>query len=54
MIYERYKRLIQDKINEGELTQEFIEKTTYRLSEFYEKKKITKEEYEELLNMLEV
>lgn len=51
-IYDRYKRLIQDKIDNDELTPEFIEETTYRLGEFFKKGKITEEEYNELITMM--
>lgn len=51
-IYERYKRLIQDKIDNNELTPEFIEETTYRLGEFLKKGKITQEEYDELIELM--
>lgn len=51
-IYDRYKRLIQDKIDNDELTPEFIEETTYRLGEFLKKGKITQEQYNELITMM--
>ena len=53
-IYERYKKLINDKIAAGELTQEFIEQTTKRLQVYKKKGTITKEEYEELINLMNV
>ena len=51
-IYDRYVRLINDKINEGQLTPEFIEETTYRLGEFLKKGKITQEQYNELITLM--
>ena len=52
MIYERFKRLIEEKKEEGPLSPEFIQDTTYRLGEFYKKGKITKQEHDELIDML--
>lgn len=52
MIYERYVRLINDTINEGQLTPEFIQETTYRLGEFLKKGKITQEQYDELIELM--
>lgn len=52
MIYERYIKLINDKIEEGQLTPKFIEETTYRLGEFLKKGKITKKEYDELIKLM--
>lgn len=51
-IYDRYIKLISDKINEGQLTPEFIQETTYRLSEFLKKGKIIQEQYDELIELM--
>lgn len=51
-IYERYLKLINDKINDGQLTPEFIQETTYRLGEFLKKGKITQEQYDELIKLM--
>lgn len=51
-IYNRYRKLIQDKIDESQLTPEFIEQTTYRLGEFLKKGKITQNEYDELIELM--
>ena len=50
--YERYKKLILDKTERGELTSEFIEQTTERLNYYLKKKKATQEEYDELITLL--
>lgn len=51
-IFERYKKLIIDKKESGELTSEFINQTKERLEYYYNKRKLTEEEYSELMNML--
>lgn len=50
--YERYKKLILDKIANDELTEEFIEQTTERLDYYLRKKKLTQAQYNELITLL--
>lgn len=51
-IYEKYKKLITEKIEREELTPEFVEKTTTQLDYYLSKKKITKKEYDELIKLM--
>lgn len=51
-IYEKYKKLITEKIEREELTPEFVEKTTTQLDYYKSKKKITTKEYNELITLL--
>lgn len=51
-IFERYKKLIIDKKEEGALTEEFINQTKERLEVYLSKGKLTKDEYDELIGML--
>lgn len=50
--YERYRKLINDKTASGELTEAFIEQTTERLDYYLRKKKITQEQYDELIALM--
>ena len=50
--YERYKKLIIDKIESGELTEVFIEQTTERLGYYLRKKKITQEQHDALMTLM--
>lgn len=50
--YERYRKLINDKTASGELTEAFIEQTTERLDYYLRKKKITQEQYDELITLM--
>lgn len=52
--YERYKKLILDKTEKGELTEEFIEQTTERLEYYKSKKKLSEEEFNYLIALLNV
>ena len=51
-IYEKYKKLIEEKIEREQLTKSFITKTTTQLDYYLGKKKITKKEYDELIALL--
>ncbi len=51
-VYEKYKQLITEKIERGQLTPEFIEKTTTQLDYYLSKGKITQEEYDELIELM--
>lgn len=51
-IYEKYKKLINEKIEREELTPEFVKKTTTQLDYYKSKKKITTKEYNELITLL--
>ena len=51
-IYDRYKRQIQDRIEEGLLTDEYITETTKRLDVYLSKKKLTQKEYDELIELM--
>lgn len=50
--YERYKKLILDKTDNNELTEAFIEQTTERLDYYLRKRKITQEQYDELIALM--
>lgn len=51
-MYEKYKKLINEKIERGKLTDEFIEKTTNQLNYYLNKKQITQDEYDELITLM--
>ena len=51
-IYEKYKKLIEEKIERGQLTEAFVEKTTTQLDYYLQKGKITQEEYDELITLM--
>ena len=51
-IYEEYKKLINKKIERGMLTEEFIAKTIIQLGYYLAKKKITQEQYDELITLM--
>ena len=51
-IYDRYKRQIQDRIEEGLLTDEYVTETTKRLDVYLSKKKLTQKEYNELIELM--
>ena len=51
-MYEKYKRLIKEKIERGKLTEEFIEKTTNHLNYYLSKKQITQDGYDELVTLM--
>lgn len=53
-IYEKYKKLIEEKIERGSLTEEFVTKITTQLDYYKTKKKITKAQYDELIAMMNV
>ncbi len=50
--YERYKKLISDKTTSGGLTEAFVEQTTERLDYYLRKRKITQEQYDELITLM--
>ena len=50
--YERYRKLILDKIASGELTEEFVSQTTSRITFYYNKGKLTEEQYDELIELM--
>ena len=50
--YERYRKLILDKTASGELTEVFVEQTTERLDYYLRKRKITQEQYDELIALM--
>ena len=50
--FERYKKLILDKTANGGLTEDFITQTTERLDYYLSKKKITQEQYDELITLM--
>lgn len=52
--YEKYKKLITEKSEREELTNEFITKTTIQLDYYLKKKKLTQEEYDELITMMNI
>ena len=51
-IYEKYKKLIIEKTERGELIEAFVEKTTTQLNYYLKKKKLTQEEYDELIRLM--
>lgn len=51
-MYEKYKRLISEKIEREKLTEEFVEKTTTQLNYYLNKKQITQSEYDELITLM--
>ena len=51
-MYEKYKKLIVLAIERDELTSEFIEEKSKQLDYYLLKKKITKEEYDELISLM--
>lgn len=50
--YNRYKTQIEKRKEEGTLTEEYITETTERLDYYLSKKKITQEEYNYLIAIL--
>lgn len=50
--YNRYKKQIETRIAEGSLTEEYIAETTERLDYYLGKKKLTQEEYNYLIALL--
>ena len=51
-IYEKYKKLINEKTERGILTEEFITKTTTQLDYYLTKNKLTQEQYDELITLM--
>ena len=51
-MYERYKKLILEKIEREKLTEEFISKTTTQLDYYLSKNKLTQEQYDELITLM--
>ena len=51
-VYEKYKQLITKKIERGQLTSEFIAKTTAQLDYYLDEGKIEQEEYDELITLM--
>lgn len=51
-IYERYKKLIEDKKASGDLTPEFISDTTDKLDFYLGRRKITQDQYDELITLM--
>lgn len=51
-MYEKYKKLIQEKIEREKLTEEFISKTTTQLDYYLSKNKLTQEQYDELITLM--
>ena len=50
--FERYRKLILDKTEKGELTEEFVTQTTSRIEFYYQKGKLTEEQHNELITLL--
>ena len=50
--YNRYKKQIETRIAEGSLTEEYIAETTERLDYYLGKKKLSQEEYNYLIALL--
>lgn len=51
-IYEKYQKLINEKIERGQLTKAFIEKTITQLDYYLNKNKLTQEQYNELITLM--
>ena len=51
-MYDKYKKLIQLKIEREELTEDFVRKITTQLDYYLSKKKLTQSEYDELITMM--
>ncbi len=51
-MYEKYKKLILEKIEREQLTEEFVEKIKTQLDYYLAKKKLTKEQYDELITLM--
>ena len=51
-MFEKYKKLIELKIEREELTEEFIVKITNQLDYYLQKKKLTQEEYNDLIQLM--
>ena len=51
-MYEKYKKLITEKIEREQLTEAFIEKTTAQLDYYLSKRKITQSQYDELITLM--
>ena len=51
-MYEKYKKLILEKIERGQLTEAFIEKTITQLDYYLNKNKLTQEQYNELITLM--
>ena len=51
-MYEKYKKLILEKIEREKLTEEFVTKITTQLNYYLEKKKLTQEQYDELITLM--
>ena len=51
-MYEKYKKLINEKIERGKLSIEFVNKTTTQLNYYLNKKQITQDEYDELITLM--
>lgn len=51
-MYEKYKKLILEKIEREKLTEEFISKTTTQLDYYLSKNKLTQEQYDELITLM--
>lgn len=51
-MYEKYKKLILEKIEREKLTNEFVDKTTTQLDYYLNKNKLTQEQYNELITLM--
>lgn len=50
--YGRYKKQILERTEKEQLTTEYIEETTERLDYYLSKRKITQEQYDELITLM--
>lgn len=50
--YERYKKQILERTEKEQLTTEYIKETTERLDYYLSKRKITQEQYDELITLM--
>lgn len=50
--YEKYLKLITEKSEREELTEAFVKKTSAQLDYYLSKKKVTQEEYDELIRLM--
>lgn len=51
-MYEKYKKLITLKTEREQLTEEFVAKTTIQLDYYLDHRRITQEQYDELIVLM--
>ena len=51
-MYEKYKKLILEKIEREKLTEEFVTKTTTQIDYYLNKNKLTQKQYDDLITLM--